>query len=173
MTPTKTIDDIHRLGDALERATERDLGARPRRLMRKAALAVAAVLVIGSGTAIAAGLFSPAQVAAGMPAGAAIFGQTDPRCVADTDTVTFHCTLAVAPSEDIGDDGNKAGAAPSVMDYLGSKQILGIDDRIAGGCIGTDHQGLTWDCYIGMAAVEHEILVEDMLNQPMTEPSHG
>ena len=59
------------------------------------------------------------------------------------------------------------------MDYLGSKQILGIDDRIAGGCIGTDHQGLTWDCYIGMAAVEHEILVEDMLNQPMTEPSHG
>src|SRR4249920_1885872 len=46
MTPTKTIDDIHRLGDALERATERDLGARPRRLMRKAALAVAAVLVI-------------------------------------------------------------------------------------------------------------------------------
>ena len=76
MTPTKTIDDIHRLGDALECATERDLGARPRRLMRKAALAVAAVLVIGSGTAIAAGLFSPAQVAAGMPAGAAIFGQT-------------------------------------------------------------------------------------------------
>ena len=108
-----------------------------------------------------------------MPAGAAIFGQTDPRCVADADTITFHCTLAVAPTQDIGDNGGKGGAAPSAMDYLGSKQILGIDGRIAGGCIGTDRQGLTWDCYVGMAAVEHQILVEDMLDQPMTEPSHG
>ena len=61
MMQTKTIDDLHRLGDALERASERDLEARPRRLVRNGVLAVAAALVIGSGTAVAAGLFTPAS----------------------------------------------------------------------------------------------------------------
>lgn len=59
MMSTQTIDDLDQLGDALERATEGDLEARPRRLARKGVLAAAAVLVIGSGTAVAAGLFSP------------------------------------------------------------------------------------------------------------------
>src|SRR3989304_1564990 len=49
-----------------------------RRPVRRIALALTALAVVTAGTAAAAGLFSPKQVATGMPAGAAIFDQTDP-----------------------------------------------------------------------------------------------
>ena len=124
------------------------------------ALAVAALTLIGAGTAVATGVFSPRQVAAGLPAGAMIFGGTHPTCALDADGVTYHCTLASAP-------------APETPDFLGSKQLIAIDKKIAGGCIGRDSAGMNWDCYVGLEAVKQDILVQDLLGQPELTPSRG
>ena len=53
-----------------------------------------------------------------------------------------------------------------MSDFLGSKQLIAIDQKIAGGCIGMDHAGMTWDGYVGIEAVHRQILVEDLLGQP-------
>jgi len=157
-TPTASTD-FTQLGDDLERAAGRQLTARRRRLGRVGA-GVAALLVIGAGTAAAAGLFTPKQVATGMPAGTAIFGQTDPSCTLDGDATTYHCTLAVAPAD-------------SNPDFTGSKELVAIDGKIAGGCIGQDVAGTHWNCYIGLDAVRHEILTQDLLGEPQLTPAKG
>ncbi len=113
-----------------------------------------------AGTAVAAGVFTPHQVAAGMPAGTEIFGGTHPSCALDGDGITYHCTLASAPSG-------------GLTDYRDSKELVAIDRKIAGGCIGQDRAGLSWDCWIGMDAVRRQILVEDLLGQPELEPGKG
>jgi hypothetical protein len=152
---------LRELGDLLSTATERDLRRQPRRPVRRVALAVAAVALLGAGTAAAAaGLFSPKQVAVGMPAGAAIFSQSDPSCVVRPDGTTFRCTLAALP-------------APEVSDFTGTKEVLAIDGKVAGGCIGLDAAGRTWDCYIGQAAVDMEIISQDFLGEPALAPGRG
>ena len=160
MTQGDMPDDLASLGDALERAARHDLRARSRRRVRLVVAAVAALSIVATGTAVATSLFSPRQVAEGMPAGAAIFGSTSPTCVLDADQVTYHCRLASPP-------------APEVTDFTGTKELLAIDGTIAGGCIGQDSAGMTWSCYLGHEAVTRDILVEDLLGQPQTAPGRG
>jgi hypothetical protein len=148
------------LGDALTRATERDLRQGRRRPVKRIVLALGALAVVTAGTAAAAGLFSPKQVAGGMPAGAAIFDQTNPTCEVNADGTSFRCTLAIAP-------------APEVSDFTGTKEVLAIDGVAAGGCIGLDEAGMTWDCYIGQDAVDHEIISQDFLGEPILGPGRG
>lgn len=93
MTHVTNPSSLTELGDALRQATERDLRRGGRRPVSRIALALAALAVVTAGTAAAAGLFSPKQVAIGMPAGAAIFDQTDPTCVVNPDGTSFHSTL--------------------------------------------------------------------------------
>lgn len=155
-----TNPNLTELGDALSQATERDLHRGSRRPVRRIALALAALAVVTAGTAAAAGLFSPKQVAIGMPAGAAIFDQTDPTCVVNPDGTSFRCTLSTAP-------------APEVTDFTGTKEVLAIDGIAAGGCIGLDAAGMTWDCYIGQDAVDHEIISQDFLGEPVLGPGRG
>jgi len=100
------------------------------------------------------------RVEQGMPAGAAIFDQTDPTCLPNPDGISFRCTLARPPGGDL----------PTYMD---AKEVLAIDGLAAGGCIGRDATGLTWDCYIGQAAVEHDIISQDFLGQPVAGPGQG
>jgi hypothetical protein len=152
--------DLRDLGDALERAAERDVRRRRRPGIRRLVVAVAAFSIMAAGTAVAAGVFSPAQVAQGMPAGTYIFGQTDPSCVLDADGITYHCTLVNPP-------------LPELSDFTGSKELVTVDDRIAGGCIGQDAEGMHWDCFMGDEAVKHEILVQDLLGQYAPEPGRG
>lgn len=142
------------LGDALSASTELDLRARRRgRSMRRMAVAGALVALIASGTVAAATLLTPKQVAAGMPAGAVIFDGTHPTCTADPAGIAFHCTLASAPR-------------PDVLDFTGAKEILVADGKVAGGCIGQDAAGMTWDCYVGRDAVDKEIITLDFLGKP-------
>jgi len=101
-----------------------------------------------------------------LPAGAAIFDQTDPSCMVNPDGSSFRCTLSKPPADEVTDaSGNPA--------YLGAKEVLAIDGVAAGGCIGLDVARMTWDCHIGQAAVEHEILSQDFLGQPVLGPGHG
>lgn len=153
MNPLTDQSSLQALGDALSRATEGDLRRARRRPIRRIAIAVAALAIVGTGTAVAAGLLTPKQVAAGMPAGAVIFSGTHPTCVPDTGASVFHCTLSSAP-------------APEVLDFTGTKEALVVDGRVAGGCIGQDRAGMTWDCYIGQDAVDHEIVSQDFLGEP-------
>ena len=160
MTLHESSPDLARLGDQLEAAAERSLTSARRRRLGRVGLGVVVLTVLAAGTAVATGLFSPRQVAAGLPAGAMIFGGTHPTCVLDGDGITYHCTLASAP-------------APEISDFQGSKQLIAIDQKIAGGCIGQDHAGMTWNCYVGDEAVRMEILTQDLLGQPELEPGRG
>jgi hypothetical protein len=155
MTPTTEPLDLQALGDALSDSTRRDLRRGRSHRIRRIALAVGMIAVIGTGTVAAANLLSPKQVAAAMPAGAVIFDQTDPTCVADPGGTVFHCTLGSAPSADSG-----------IPDYTGTKEVLVVEGLVAGGCIGQDADGMTWDCYLGQDAVEMEIITRDFLGEP-------
>jgi hypothetical protein len=180
-TPDPT-PELARLGDDLERATIHHLGGsrrRSRTIRAAAGLAVVAVLV--TATATVAGLFTPKQVAAGMPAGAVIFGNTRPVCVLATDGFTYHCTLDATPQSDSTGlspaAGSPAVAKPAssdtVVDYTGNKEPIGIDGVVAGGCIGASVDGLAWDCYIGQDAVDQLIISQDFLGEPMLGPGRG
>jgi hypothetical protein len=160
MTTSSMSKSLAALGDELEAAADRSLQPTRRRRVGRAALGVAALSLIAAGTAVATGVFTPHQVAAGLPAGTMIFGGTHPTCTLDSDGVTYHCTLASAP-------------APESPDFRGSKELIAIDLKIAGGCIGQDAAGLSWDCWVGNEAVRHDILTQDLLGQPELEPGKG
>jgi hypothetical protein len=102
----------------------------------------------------------PVHVAAGMPAGAAIFAQSDPTCALEADGKTYRCTLKNAP-------------APEFSNYLGAKMLLAIAGSVAGGCVGLDRDGMTWNCFLGQDAVDHEILDKGLLGQPAPFPGRG
>ena len=152
--------DLARLGDELQTAADRSLRSARRRRLGRAGLGVAVLTILAAGTAVATGVFTPRQVAVGMPAGTFIFGGTHPTCTLDGDGITYHCTLASPPTGDSSD-------------YRGSKEVVAIDQKVAGGCIGQDAAGLAWDCWIGDEAVKHEIITQDFLGEPVLGPGQG
>jgi hypothetical protein len=99
------------------------------------------------------------DVAAGMPAGAVIFADSDPTCV-QSDAKTYRCTLARPP-------------APEISDFLGAGEGLVIAGKIAGGCVGVDHDGMTWNCFLGQDAVDQGIIDKGFLGQPAPFPGRG
>jgi len=160
MNTTTPTPDLARFGDQLEAAADRSLRSTRRRRFGRAGLGVAVLTMLAAGTALATGMFTPHQVAVGMPAGTFIFGGTHPTCTLDGDGITYHCTLATAPTGESSD-------------YRGSKEVVAIDQKVAGGCIGQDKAGLKWDCWIGEDAVKHEIITEDFLGEPALGPGQG
>jgi hypothetical protein len=156
VTTPSTAPGLDSLGDELGRATAKDLRRGSSRPVKRIILGVAALLVIGAGTAAAAGLFSPKQVAAGMPAGGVIFNGTHPSCTANADG-SFACSLATAP------DGTDAATSG---DYTGTVEVLVVDGKAAGGCIGLDARGVSWTCYVGQDAVDHGMISKDFLGEP-------
>jgi hypothetical protein len=112
------------------------------------------------GRAPTAAEVTPQQVEAGMPAGAAIFAATDPKCVLSADGASFGCTLSRAP-------------APEISNFQGATEALVIGGRVAGGCLGLDRGGMTWECYIGQSAVDRAIIGKDFLGQPAPYPGRG
>jgi hypothetical protein len=103
---------------------------------------------------------TPAHVAAGMLAGAAVFGQSDPSCALEADGKTYRCALARAP-------------APEVSNFLGTTEALVIAGRVTGGCIGLDRDGMSWNCFLGQEAVDRHVIGKDFLGQPAPAPGRG
>jgi len=134
----------------------------PRRLLAIGAVVVLLLGVVGAALAARELFKSPAEEERGLPAGSALFIGTDPTCTT-VDDDQFHCTLESAPTVEYIEGS-----------YLGAK-MLTVDStkHIDGGCIARSADGLAWDCYLGEAAVEHEILVRDLLGQYQPGPSHG
>ena len=134
-----------------------------RRMLAVAVAAVVMLAAVGGGLA-ASGFFTstPAQEEQGLPDGSATFIGTHPTCTQTTGQ-HFRCLLQSAPSVEYIDGS-----------YLGAKMpSVDASKHINGGCIATTDDGLTWDCYLGDAAVNHGILDASLLGQYQPGPSHG
>ncbi|MGH3072340.1 MAG: hypothetical protein ACRDNB_08740 [Gaiellaceae bacterium] len=160
-----TIDrELRELGDALEHAAAGELASarsprRSRRLL--AALAALAVAVPGLAFATTA-LIGPEEVAASLPAGTRMLQGTDPSCTVVEQGVEYRCTLARPPAD------------PEVADLKGTVEpTVDASKHVNGGCRSLTSDGLVWQCYIGEAAVEQQIIGQDFLGEYAPEPGVG
>jgi hypothetical protein len=157
---------LARLGDALETAAAADLarsGGRLRRLPRRRVLLLAATLaiVIPGGGAIAAALLSGHTVSSSVVAGGTIFEGTHPHCTAEVEGVQYLCTI-------------DKPAFPLVDDFTNvAYQTVDATQHVNGGCRSLNAKGTTWRCWIGQAAVDHQIISQDFLGELQTTPATG
>ena len=155
------------LGDALERAAERDL--RPKRgRSRRVAIASVVALVAVPGAAVAGfGLISGDDVARSVPAGALELAGTKPDCTVVRQDVEYRCTLAQAPApEQVG--------LPAVADWKGSVYpTVDATKHVNGGCRSLDSAGTEWRCYIGEAAIDEQIIGPMLLGEHQPKPGVG
>jgi hypothetical protein len=155
---------LARLGNALEASARADLSRARflRRPSRRIAAVAAALAVAIPGVAIAATyLISNPQVAASMPAGTLSLAGTEPTCTTVKDGVEFHCVLAKAP-------------APEVSDWKGTVEpTVDASKHVNGGCRSLTSKGTEWECYIGQAAVDQQIVGQSLLGQYSSGPGVG
>jgi hypothetical protein len=166
---TELDPQLHALGDRLERAAAAEVAAasqpaarRPRRFSQRLAVVVA-ILAIGiSGVAIAADqLISTDDVAQSMPAGTLALAGAEPTCTVVTKDVEFHCVLAKAP-------------APEVSDWKGTVEpSVDAGKHVNGGCRSLTSDGREWQCYIGQAAVDQQIIGQGLLGEYAPAPGVG
>jgi hypothetical protein len=153
---------LTRLGNALEASARADLGRFLHRPSRRLAIVVAALAVAIPGAAIAAEhLISKEQVAVSMPAGTLALAGTEPACTIVTDGAEYHCVLANAP-------------APEVSDWKGTVEpTVDASKHVNGGCRSLTSKGTEWQCYVGQAAVDQQIIGQSLLGQPSAGPGAG
>ena len=167
-------DRLTDLGDTLLAATAADLrleraGApapapRVRSRRRRRTLAgIAVALVAVPGVAVAAeALTSEEEVARGLPGGTVALMGSDPTCTTVRDQVEYACTLAKAPTGELG-----AGNWAQVVELS-----VGDDDRINGGCRSQNAAGTRWRCYLGQEAVRRGT-VSPAPTGPLPKPLPG
>jgi hypothetical protein len=172
---TELDPQLHALGDRLERAAAADLATssqavarRRRRISRRVAIAIATLAIAIPGAAIAANqLISTDEVAQSLPAGTLALAGTDPTCTVVKKDVEFHCVLAKAPAIEVTDaQGNPKwkGTVESSVD---------ASKHVNGGCRGLTDDGLEWQCYIGQAAVDQQIIGQGLLGEYAPSPGVG
>jgi hypothetical protein len=157
--------ELDTLGDALERAAGQDLArARRRPARRRRLVAVAAGLAIAvPGLAYAASaLISTDDVAAGLPGGTRMLAGTEPKCTVVRDGVEYHCVLTRLPAD------------PEVADLRGTVEpTVDRTRHVNGGCRSLTSDGRAWQCYIGRAAVDEQIVSAGFLGEYMPSPGVG
>jgi hypothetical protein len=155
---------LARLGNALEVSARADLGRTrfARWPSRPVAVAIAALGVAIPGAALAADLLiSNDEVAASMPAGTLSLAGTAPTCTTVKADVEFHCVLAKAP-------------APEVSDWRGTVEpTVDASKHVNGGCRSLTSEGTEWECYIGQAAVDQQIIGQGFLGELAPSPGVG
>jgi hypothetical protein len=152
---------LESLGDVLEAAAARDL-AKPRRQPPRLVIALLALAVIVPAAAFAgARLVSNAEVAKSLPAGTLSLGGTEPTCTIVKDGVEYHCVLAKAPK-------------PEVSDWKGTVEpTVDATKHVNGGCRSLNSGGTEWECYIGQAAVDQQIIGSGFLGSAAPAPGVG
>jgi hypothetical protein len=159
---TDHLPALSLLGDALERAATADLARGRRRRRRRLAATVACLAVAIPGLAFATEkLIDPDSVARSMPAGTLALAGTEPACTVVEEGVEYHCVLSRPP-------------APEVADWKGTVEPT-VDDtkHVNGGCRSLTSDGLEWECYLGRAAVEQQIVSEGFLREYAPAPGVG
>jgi hypothetical protein len=158
--------ELHRLGDALERAAADEVAATPRwrrvAHSRRFVVALAVVAIAAPVAAVGATrLIGGHEVAQSMPAGAAIFAGRDATCTVVIPNVEYHCVLDRPPF-------------PEVDDFKGVVEgTVDKTNHVNGGCRGLTSDGLSWECYLGEEAVRQEIVSADFLGERVSGPGHG
>jgi hypothetical protein len=166
MTDVQTT--LHQLGDALESATRADLStaapapAGRRRFPKRVALVVAAVAILVPSVAFAASqLIGTDEVAQSLPAGTLSLAGTEPTCTVVVQDVEYHCVLAHAP-------------APEVSDWKGTVEpTVDATKHVNGGCRSLASDGREWECYVGQAAVDQQIVSAGFLGEYAPTPGQG
>lgn len=160
-----TKDQLQQIGDSLERAAAAQLAIarRPRRSRRRLVIAAATLAIAVPGIALAASaLIGPREVAASLPAGTKMLQGTDPTCTVVIQDVEYRCTLSRPPAD------------PEVNDLMGVVEpTVDATKRVNGGCRSLTSDGLVWQCYIGKAAVEQQIIGPGFLGEYAPEPGVG
>ena len=159
---------LRRLGDALESAADTDLRtaapmpARSRRVSTRVALIAAAVAVLVPSVAFAASHFiGTDEVAQSLPAGTLSLAGTEPTCTVVVQDVEYHCLLARAP-------------APEVSDWKGTVEpTVDATKHVNGGCRSLASDGREWECYVGQAAVDQQIIGSGFLGEYAPTPGQG
>jgi hypothetical protein len=126
-------------------------------------LAIAVLALAIPGIAIGAKLLvTNADVAASLPAGTKMLQGTDPTCTVVKQDVEYHCVLSHAiPS-------------PEVADLKGTVEpTVDASSHVNGGCRSLASDGLTWQCYLGQAAVDQQIVGPDLLGAYSSGPGVG
>jgi hypothetical protein len=159
---TELSPRLAQLGDALEAAARADLpAARNPRRRRLALIGVAAAIVIPGAALAAERLISNDEVAASLPAGTLSLAGTEPTCTTVREAVEFHCVLANAP-------------APEVADWKGTVEpTVDASKHVNGGCRSLTSEGTEWECYIGEAAVDQQIVGPQFLGEYAPSPGVG
>jgi hypothetical protein len=152
---------LTRLGDALERAAERDLRPR-RRYSRRVAIAAVTALIAVPGAAVAGiELMSEGDVARSLPAGTLALAGTEPDCTVVRENVEYDCVLARPP-------------APEVDNWMGTVEpTVDATKHVNGGCRSHNAEGTKWRCYIGEEAVRQQIIGPDFLGEYAPSPGVG
>jgi hypothetical protein len=77
------------------------------------------------------------------------------------DRVEYHCVLAQAP-------------APEVSDWNGPVEpTVDKTKHVNGGCRSLNSAGTTWECYLGQAAVDQQIIGAGFLGEFAPSPGVG
>jgi hypothetical protein len=176
------------LGEALYEATRADLKrstAPARKRRRLMGLGAAAVLIPATAVA-ASGLLSPDDVAKSLPAGTLALLGTTSTCEVVVDQVEYRCVLDEPPSpEPPGtpapirpDDPYRASSdspeEPDPNGWLGAAEpTVDSTNHVNGGCRSLDAAGMTWQCFIGEAAVEQGIISRQFLGERVRGPGVG
>jgi hypothetical protein len=169
-------DRLALAGDALVSAWRSDLESRalqkrPRR-PRTFVLVVAGILAVSGGVALATStlLKSPKDEQTGMVEASTLFRGSDPVCVSVA-ADAFHCTLDRPPT---GETFFDQDGTQRLDVFLGMKQAtVDSTNHIDGGCVSDSADGLSWQCYLGPAAVSHDIISESFLGTLSLGPAAG
>jgi hypothetical protein len=157
------MTDLQHLGDALEHVARADLAATASRRRRRIAVVIAALAVAVPGIAYATStLISNEEVAAGLPAGTRMLQGTEPRCSVVLQNVEYHCVLTRLP------------AHPEVADLKGTVEpTVDATRHVNGGCRSLTSDGRSWQCYLGQAAVDRQIVSAGFLGEYAPQPGVG
>lgn len=169
-------DRLALAGDALVRAWRDDLAVRvDRKRLRRprtVVLAVAAILAVSGGVAFAAStlLKSPQDEQTGMLEASTLFRGSDPVCLS-VSADAFHCTLDRPPT---GETFYSQDGKQLLNVFLGMKQAtVDSTNHIDGGCVSDSADGRSWQCYLGSAAVSHNIVSAEFLGMLSQGPAAG
>lgn len=96
-----------------------------------------------------------------MAPGTLALAGAQPTCTTVTTGVEYHCRLARPP-------------APEVSDWRGTVEAtVDATKHVNGGCRSPNSAGTEWECYLGQAAVDQQIIGPGFLGQYAPTPGRG
>jgi hypothetical protein len=142
--------------------TQPQAHARPRRSrstrVRLAIALAAAGLAIPAGALAIRALGADHAVAHGLPGGSMAMVGTEPTCVTLRRNVEYDCLLSASPQE-------VPHAVAAGADHWRGYVVDTVDatDHVNGGCRAGNVAGTRWHCYLGEAAVHHNLIAQGSL----------